>query len=144
LTACTKKFSSCTSGDFVNQDCFTISGKKFLERVGVVRSGEGKAPRRPYCGHQYLKGACKKDGERLFSRICCDKTRENGFKVKEGRFNLDRRRKFFTVRVVKHWNRLPREVVAAPSLEMFKVRLGGALSNLLYLKMSLLIAGDLG
>ncbi|KAK4832949.1 hypothetical protein QYF61_026605 [Mycteria americana] len=45
------------------------------------------------------------------------------------------------MRVVKHWNRLPREVVGVPALETFKVRLDGALSNLIYLKMSLLIAG---
>jgi len=45
--------------------------------------------------------------------------------------------------VVKHWHGLPREVVDAPSLETFKVRLDGALSNLIWLKMSPLIAGGL-
>ncbi|KFR06289.1 hypothetical protein Y956_15646, partial [Nipponia nippon] len=55
----------------------------------------------------------------------------NGFKLQEGRFSLDIRKKFFTVRVVKHQNRLPREVVGAPSLGAFKVRLDGALSNLI-------------
>ncbi|KFV48110.1 hypothetical protein N341_00447, partial [Tyto alba] len=54
----------------------------------------------------------------------------NSFKMKEGRFRLDMRKMFFTVRVVRHWNRLPREVVDAPSLEVFKARLDGALSNL--------------
>ncbi|KFV60774.1 hypothetical protein N341_12881, partial [Tyto alba] len=55
----------------------------------------------------------------------------NGFKQKEGRFRLDIRKKFFTMRVVKLWNMLPREVVDAPSLETFKVRLDRALSNLI-------------
>jgi len=79
---------------------------------------------------QYLKGAYRKDGEGLFTRVCSDRTRGNGSKLKEGRFRLDIRKKFFTMRVMKHWHRLPREVVAAPSLEVFKARLDGALSNL--------------
>ncbi|KAK4818245.1 hypothetical protein QYF61_009420 [Mycteria americana] len=73
---------------------------------------------------QYLKGAYKKDGDRLFSRACCDRTKGNGFKLKEGRFRLDIRNKFFTMRVVKHWNRLPREVLEAPSLETLKLKPG--------------------
>ncbi|KAK4824247.1 LOW QUALITY PROTEIN: hypothetical protein QYF61_012513 [Mycteria americana] len=57
-------------------------------------------------------------------------TKGNGFKLKEGRFRLAVTKKFFTMRVVRHWNRLPKEVVGAPSLEAFKARLDGALSNL--------------
>jgi len=52
------------------------------------------------------------------------------FKLKEGRFRQDIRKKFFMMRVVKHWHRFPREGVGAPSLETFKVRLDRALSNL--------------
>ena len=50
--------------------------------------------------------------------------------MKEGRFRLDVREKFFTRRAVRCWNGLPTEVVDAPSLEVFKARLDGALGNL--------------
>jgi len=73
-----------------------------------------------------MKGAYRKNGEGLFTRVCSDRTRVNGCKLKEGRFRLDIRKKFFTMRVVKHWNRLPSEAVAAPSLAV----LDEALSNL--------------
>jgi len=80
---------------------------------------------------QYLKGAYRTNGEKHFSKACCERTRSNGLKLREGRFRLDRGKKIFTVRVVKHWNMLPIEVVEAPSLETFKVRLDGAQSNLI-------------
>jgi len=92
---------------------------------------------------QYLKGACQKAGEGIFTRAYSDRTRGDGFKLKEGRFRLDRRKKFFTVRVVRHWHGLPREAVAAPSLALFKARLDGALSSLVWWKVSLPMAGDL-
>jgi len=80
---------------------------------------------------QYLEEACRKDGENLFSKACCNRTRSNDFKLRVGRFRLGVMKKFFTVRMVKHWNRLPRQAVEAPSLEIFKARSDGALSNLI-------------
>ncbi|KFO81759.1 hypothetical protein N303_08918, partial [Cuculus canorus] len=55
----------------------------------------------------------------------------NGYKLEKGRFRLDIKRNFFTMRVVRHWHRLPREAVDAPSLEVFKARLDGALGSLI-------------
>jgi len=93
---------------------------------------------------QYLKSAYRKYGENISSRACCHGARSNCFKLREGRCRLDIRKKIFVIRVGKRWNRLPREVVEAPSLETFKVRLERAQSNLVELKMSLLTAGGLG
>jgi len=64
-------------------------------------------------------------------------------KLRKSGFRLDIRKTFFMVKVLKYWNGLPREVVNAPSLETLRARLDGALSNLIWLKMSLLIAGGL-
>ena len=90
---------------------------------------------------QYLKGAYKQEGEWLLMRVYSDRTRGNGFKLGQGRFRLDIRRKFFTQRVVTHWNRLPKEVVDAPSLEAFKARLDVALGSLVCWLATLHIAG---
>jgi len=79
---------------------------------------------------QYLKGAYKQEGSQLFERVDNSRTRGNGFKLKERRFSLDVRGKFFTMRVVRCWNRLLREVGDALSLEVFKAGWDGALDSL--------------
>jgi len=77
------------------------------------------------------------------TRAWSDRTRGSGFKLKEGRIKLDVKKKFFTVGVMRPWHRLPREVVDAPSLAVFKARLDGTLSNLSWWKGSLPMAGGM-
>ena len=89
-----------------------------------------KGPEGPSSGLPISEGGLQESWKSTFCKVCSNRVRGNGFKLEEGRFRVDIRKKFFTVRVVRHWNRLPSEVVDAPLLETFKARLDGAVSNL--------------
>jgi len=100
-----------------------------------------KGPEGPSSGLPISEGGLQESWKSTFCKVCSNRVRGNGFKLEEGRFRVDIRKKFFTVRVVRHWNRLPSEVVGPPLLEAFKARLDGAVSNLVYREVSLPIAG---
>jgi len=69
-------------------------------------------------------------GADLFSQVTSNRMTATSLKLRQGRFRLDIRKNFYTERVVKHWNRQPREVAESPALEVFEKRVDTALQDM--------------
>ncbi|KAK4810838.1 hypothetical protein QYF61_008810 [Mycteria americana] len=111
-----------------------LEGMSYEERLRTLglSSLERRRPRGDLIAlYSFLRRGSGEGGADLFSLVSSDRTHGNSSKLLQGRFRLDFRKHVFTKRVVKHWNRLPREVVDAPSLSVFKRHLDNALNNML-------------
>jgi len=111
---------------------------KHARRVGVLRDlGLFSLGKRRLRGdlinvYKYLQGGGRQmDEARLFSVVCSDRTRSNGLKLELRKFRTNMWKNFFMVKVMELWNRLPREVVESPSMEIFKTHLDAYQCHLL-------------
>ena len=80
---------------------------------------------------KYLKDDCSESGVGLYSVVTGDRMRGNGFMLHQGSFKLDIRKNFFTTSVVKHWNRLPKEVLESLSLNVSKNQMEVVLGDMI-------------
>jgi len=109
-----------------------LSYEERLRELGLFGLKNRRLRRDLINASKYLKGGCQEDGARLFSVVPRNRTRGNGHKMKQRKFQLNTRKNFFPLRVMEHGNRLPTEVVESPSLEIFNTQLDKVLCSLLW------------
>ena len=107
----------------------TMSYEERLQDLGMFSLQKRRRRGDTIAVFRYLKGCHSAEGLALFSLAQEGRTRSNGMKLQGSRYRLDIRKNFLTVRAISEWNKLPKEVVSSPSLEVFKRRLDGHLSG---------------